>query len=60
MEKIKAMAKEDMVEDVRAVYGDTTADQIEWTDAGTLVEITVVDHRGDEHVLEPITKITPR
>jgi hypothetical protein len=54
MEKIKAMGKEDMVEDLRAVYGDTTADQIEWTDAVTLVEITVVDHRGDEHLLDPI------
>jgi hypothetical protein len=57
MEKIRAMAKEDMVEDLRAVYGDTTVDQIKWTDAVTFVEITVVDHRGDEHVLEPIAKV---
>jgi hypothetical protein len=57
MEKIRAMAKEDMVEDLRAVYGDTTVDQIKWTDAVTFVEITVVDHHGDEHVLEPIAKV---
>jgi hypothetical protein len=58
MNKIRAMAKEDIVEDLRAVYGDTTADQIKLSGAVTLVETTVVDHRGDEHVLDLICKQT--
>ena len=56
MEKINVMAKEDMVEDMRAVYGDYTAEQMKRSRAITLVEIVIVDHRGDEHPLDPIAK----
>jgi hypothetical protein len=54
VEKINVMAKEDMVEDVRAVYGDCTAEQMKRSSALTLVEIVVVDHGGNEHLLDPI------
>jgi L-arabinose isomerase len=57
MENIHTMAKEDLVEDVRAIYGDATADQIQGTSAATLVEIVVVDHYGHEHLLDPIAKV---
>jgi hypothetical protein len=57
MEIVRAMAKEDLVEDLRAVYGDATADQIKWSSVVTLVEIVVVDERGDEYVLDPIAKV---
>jgi hypothetical protein len=43
--KIKISAKEDLVEDVRAVYGDYTAEQMKRS-AIMLVEIVVVDHDG--------------
>jgi len=51
------MAKQDMVEDVRAVYGDGTAEQLKRSSAITLVEIVIVDHRGNEHLLDPISKV---
>jgi hypothetical protein len=56
VEKISVLAKEDMVEDVRAVYGDCTAEQMKRSSAITLVEIVIVDHRGNEHLLDPIAK----
>jgi hypothetical protein len=46
-----------MVEDLRAAYGTATANQIKWSEAVTLVEITVMDRHGDEHVLDPICKL---
>jgi hypothetical protein len=42
VEKINVMAKEDMVEDVRAVYGDCTAEQLKRSSAITLLEIVIV------------------
>jgi hypothetical protein len=57
MEKIRAMTKDDMVEDLRAVYGDVTANQIKWSEAVTLIEITAMDRHGNEHVLDPICKV---
>ena len=57
MENLNVMAKEDMVEDVRAVYGDCTAEQMKRSSAITLVEIVVVDHGGNEHLLDPIAKV---
>ncbi len=54
MEKIGAMAKEDMLEDLCAVYGDSAADKLKSSDTVTLVEMMVTDERGDEHVLDPI------
>jgi hypothetical protein len=57
MENIHTMAKEDLVEDVRAIYGDATADQIQHTSAATLVELVVVDPHGHEHLLDPIAKV---
>lgn len=57
METINVMAKEDMVEDVRAVYGDYTAEQMKRSSTITLVEIVVVDHGGNEHLLDPIANI---
>jgi len=51
------MAKEDLVEDVRAVYGGYTAEQMRRSSAITLVEIVVVDHGGNEHLLDPIAKV---
>ena len=55
MEKINVMAKEDMVEDVRAVYGDSTAEQVKRSSTLTLVEIVIVDSYGNERLLDPIT-----
>jgi hypothetical protein len=52
----EVMAKEDMVEGVRALYGNGTAEQVKQSPAVTLVEIVVVDHRGGEYLLNPITK----
>jgi hypothetical protein len=57
VEKISVMAKEDLVEDVRAVYGGYTAEQMRRSSAITLVEIVVVDHGGNEHLLDPIAKV---
>jgi hypothetical protein len=57
VEPINVMAKEDMVEDVRAVYGDRTAEQMKRSSAITLVEIVVVDRGGNEHLLDPIAKV---
>jgi hypothetical protein len=56
--KIHVMSKDDLVEDVRAIYGDTTADQIAESSAFTLVEIVVVGPRGCEYLLDPICKAT--
>lgn len=50
------MAKEDMIEDVRAVYGDCTAEQVKRSRAVTLVEIVIVDRYGNERLLDPITR----
>ncbi len=50
VETIKLMAKEDMVEDVRAVYGDCTAEQVKRSCAITLVEIVVVDAYANERL----------
>jgi hypothetical protein len=55
VEKINVIAKEDMIEDVRAVYGDCTAEQVKRSRAVTLVEIVVVDSYGTERLLDPIT-----
>jgi hypothetical protein len=52
------MAKRDMVEDVRAVYGDAIADQIAESSAVTVIEIVVVDPLGCEYLLDPICKAT--
>ena len=57
MKNLNAMAKEDMAEDVRAVYGDYTAEQMKRSSAITLVEIVVVDHGGNEHLLDPVAKV---
>jgi hypothetical protein len=54
MEKINVMAKEDMIEDVRAVYGDCTAEQVKRSRAVTLVEIVIVDICGS--LVDPITR----
>jgi hypothetical protein len=56
MEKINVMAKEDMIEDVRAVYGDCTAEQVKRSRAVTLVEIVIVDAEDNERLLDPITR----
>jgi hypothetical protein len=56
VENINVMAKEDMIEDVRAVYGDCTAEQVKRSRAVTLVEIAIVDIYGNEHLLDPITR----
>jgi hypothetical protein len=56
MEEINVMAKEDMIEDVRAVYGDCTAEQVKRSRAVTLVEIVIVDIYGNGRLLDPITK----
>ena len=48
------MAKGDMVENVRAVYGNYTAEQMRRSNAITLVEIVIVDSYGNERVLNPI------
>jgi hypothetical protein len=56
MEKINVMAKEDMIEDVRAVYGECTAEQVKRSRAVTLVEIVIVDRYGNERLLDPITR----
>jgi hypothetical protein len=45
-----------MIEDVRAVYGDCTAEQVKRSRAVTLVEIAIVDIYGNEHLLDPITR----
>ena len=55
MEDINVIAKEDIIEDVRAVYGDCTAEQVKWSPAVTLVEIVIVDIHGNEQLLDPIT-----
>jgi hypothetical protein len=55
--KIHVMAKDDLVEDVRAIYDDATADQIAQSSAVTFVEVFVVDHDGHEHLLDPIAKV---
>jgi hypothetical protein len=52
--EINVMAKEDMVENVRAVYGNYTAEQMRRSNAITLVEIVIVDSYGNESVLNPI------
>jgi hypothetical protein len=56
METIHVIAKEDMIEDVRAVYGDCTAEQVKRSRAVTLVEIVIVDAYGNERLLDPITR----
>jgi hypothetical protein len=56
MKKINAMAKEDMLDELREACGEATADQIRRSSEITLVEITAVDHRGVEHQLDPICK----
>ncbi len=56
METINVIAKEDMIEDVRAVYGDFTAEQVKRSRAVTLVEIVIVDAYGNERLLDPITR----
>jgi hypothetical protein len=56
MQKINVMAKEDMIEDVRAVYGECTAEQVKRSRAVTLVEIVIVDRYGNERLLDPITR----
>ena len=58
MTKIHVMAKDDLVEDVRAIYGDTTADQIAGSRSVTLIEIVVVGPHGCEHLLDPICSAT--
>jgi hypothetical protein len=55
--KINVLAKEDLVEDVRAVFRDYTAEQMKRSSAITLVEIVVVDHDGNEHPLDPIAEV---
>ena len=55
METINVIAKDDIIEDVRAVYGDCTAEQVKWSRAVTLVEIVIVDIHGNEQLLDPIT-----
>jgi hypothetical protein len=57
VENLNVMPKEDMVEDVRAVYGDCTAEQTKRSSAITLIEIVVVDHGGNEHLPDPIAKV---
>jgi hypothetical protein len=54
MEKIRAMAKQDMLEDLCAVYGDSAADELKSSGTVTLVEMMVTDERGDEHLLDSI------
>jgi hypothetical protein len=54
VENLNVMAKEDMVEDGRAVYGDYTAEQMRRSNSITLVEIVIVDSYGNERVLNPI------
>jgi hypothetical protein len=56
VETINILAKEDMIEDVRAVYGDCTAEQVKRSRAVTLVEIVIVDSHGNEQLLNPITR----
>jgi hypothetical protein len=56
VENINVIAKEDMIEDVHAVYGDCTAEQVKRSGAVTLVEILIVDRYGNENLLDPITK----
>jgi hypothetical protein len=56
MKKINAMAKEDMLDELREVYGEATAEQIKRSREIILVEITMVDHRGIEHLRDPICK----
>jgi hypothetical protein len=57
VENLNVMAKEDMVEDVRAVYGDYTAEQMKRSSAITLAEIVIVDQGDNEHLLDPIAKM---
>jgi hypothetical protein len=56
VETINVIAKEDMIEDVRAVYGDCTAEQVKRSRAVTLVEIVIVDSHGNEKMLNPIMR----
>ena len=56
MEKINVMAKEDMIDDVRAVYGNCTAEAVKRSRAVTLIEIVIVDIHGNERLLDPITR----
>jgi hypothetical protein len=56
--KIHVMAKDELVEDVRAIYGDTAADQIAGSSSVTLIEIVVVGPNGCEHLLDPICNAT--
>jgi hypothetical protein len=51
------MAKDDLVEDVSAIYDDAAANQIAQSSAVILVEVFVVDHHGHEHLLDPIAKV---
>jgi hypothetical protein len=55
VEDINILAKYDMIEDARAVYGDCTAEQVKRSGAVTLVEIVIVDRYGNERLLDPIT-----
>jgi hypothetical protein len=57
MDAIHVIAKEDMIEDVRTVYGDCTAEQVKRSRAGTLVEIVIVDAYGNERLLDIITRM---
>lgn len=57
MSKIHVMTKDDVVEDVRAVYGDAAADELAESSAVTLIETFVVDHEGHEHLLDPIASV---
>jgi hypothetical protein len=54
MEKVSLMAKESIVENLRAVYGNSEADKLRYSAAATLVEMLVTDERGNQHVLDPI------
>ena len=48
------MAKQDMLEDLCAVYGDSAAEELKSSGTVTLVEMMVTDERGDEHLLDSI------
>jgi hypothetical protein len=56
MDAIHVIAKEDMIEDVPAVYGDCAAKQVKRSRAVTLVEIVIVDAYGNERLLDIITR----
>lgn len=53
-DKIVILAKEDLVEDLRALYGDMAADQVAGTGAAMFIEMAVVDPYGHVYLLDPI------